>query len=196
MGGINSKDDSQQVLIVGPQKAGKTLFYKRFIDRKKDIEQINLEPTLGFNHTTTKYENISFDLWDIGGDPLTKSYWPTFYRNLRFTLVVFVINIADEFSYANALKDVLILLNEEELKLARFFILFNIIIDEEIKKKLGDNLKKEFRDRATELMNSLKECNVHEFDSRVSWQVFDILRLTDADCEFFSNCFIGDTGSK
>ena len=196
MGGFNSKDDSQQVLIVGPQKSGKTLFYKRFIDRKNDIEQINLESTLGYNHTTTKYENISFDLWDIGGDPLTKSYWPTFYRNLRFTLVVFVINIADESSFATALKDVLILLNEEELKLSRFFILFNIITDDEIKKKLGDNSKKEFRDRATELMNSLKESNVHEFDSRVNWQVFDILRLTDADCEFFTNCFIGDAGSK
>ena len=195
MGGINSKEKSQQVLIVGPKKSGKTLLFKRFIDRKKDPDKINIETTLGFNHTTTKYENVTFDLWDLGGDPLTKSYWPTFYRNLRFTLVIFVINIADESTFSVALKDLLIILNEEELKQARFFILFNTAVDDEFKIKLGENLKNEFKDKSDELITYLKESNVHEFESRVNWDILDVSKISDADCDFLRKCFIGNLAS-
>ncbi len=189
MGGINSTEETQQAMIVGPHKSGKTLLFKRLIDRKKETDKINIESTLGFNHTTIKYENIILDLWDLGGDTLTKSYWPTFYRNLRFTLIIFVINIADdESTFSVALKDLLIILNEEELKQARIFILFNMAVDDEVKKKLGENLKNEFKDKTEELINYLKESNVHEFESRVNWDLKDIAKFSDGDSDFLRKC--------
>ena len=196
MGGINSKEESEQVLIVGQQKSGKTLLFKRFIDNKKETHKTNIESTLGYNHTTSKICNVTYDLWDLGGDNLTKSYWPTFYRNLRFSLVIFVINIADESTFTTELKDLLILLNEEELKQARFFILFNMVVDNQLKIKMGESLKNLYMDTAEELISHLKECNVHEFEFRVSWDILDILKLTDADCEFLNKNFISNVKAK
>lgn len=196
MGSINSKEESQQVLIVGPQRSGKTLLFKRFLNKKKELDKTDIESTLGFNHSSTKYENIQFDLWDLGGDPLSKSYWPTFYRNLRFTLVIFLINIVDESSFPLALKELLILLNEEELKQAKFFILFNLAMDDDAKIKLGEKMKTEYKDKMEELINYMKESNVHEFESRVNWDLVDIAKMSDGDCMFLSRFFMGITSGK
>jgi GTPase SAR1 family protein len=121
MGGIHSTIDSQQVLVVGLEGSGKSLFVKKLIDmKKKEIENFDLHSTIGYNYIQINYGDAQFDIWDLGGDTITRAYWNTFYQNLKFTIVVYVINLFDQASHAASLKELLILVNQEELKPARF----------------------------------------------------------------------------
>lgn len=53
-----------RVLILGLDNAGKTtLLYKLYAPDRV----IRTMPTIGFNVETVQYENLSFNVWDLGG---------------------------------------------------------------------------------------------------------------------------------
>lgn len=180
MGGIGSKEDSQQVLFVGLRGSGKTLFLKKLMEiNKKEKEEINLEPTLGYNFINLSEQNIPACIWDLGGDVHSIAYWPTFYRCIKFDLVVYFINLSDNQTQLDALRELLILLNEEELKSSRFYIIFNI----QSLHQTTDESIKEYSLVVEDIILMLKECPIHEFESRVEWEIMDI-RKTNISNDF------------
>jgi hypothetical protein len=195
MGGMGSKIESQQVLLVGLEQSGKSLFLKKLIELKKaEAEETVLEPTNGYNYVTFNYSNTTFDIWDLGGDSVSRSYWPTFYRNLKYTIVVYFVSVFDKNNHVQALKDLLVLVNQEELKTAKFFIIFNIILDDLQKMAMQDQATKEASEIAESLINSLKECPIHDYDTRVQWKVFDVSKMKEGEnntTDMLSKCLLG-----
>merc|ERR1711881_253779 len=58
-------------LMVGLDAAGKTtILYKLKLG-----EVVNTIPTIGFNVETVQYKNISFNVWDVGGQSKIRKLW-------------------------------------------------------------------------------------------------------------------------
>lgn len=200
MGTMGSKIESQQVLLVGLEKSGKTLFLKKLLElRKADSEDNSLESTNGYNFVNFTYLNCFFDVWDLGGDPISRSYWPTFYRNLKFTILLFFIDIFDKNSHNSALKELLILANEEELKHAKIFIVFNIVLDETQKLLMNESSYKEIVETAESLMSIFKDCPVHDYDTRIQWEILDVSKMKEGENKttaLLTKCLLGNIESK
>jgi hypothetical protein len=65
------------VLMVGLDAAGKTtILYKLRLG-----EVVATIPTIGFNVETVTYKNISFNVWDIGGQSKIRPLWRYYYPN-------------------------------------------------------------------------------------------------------------------
>ena len=72
-------------------------------------------PTIGFNVETLTYKNITFSVWDLGGQDSIRPYWRCYYTNATAALV-FVIDSADVARLDVVKKEIEMLLGEEELK--------------------------------------------------------------------------------
>jgi hypothetical protein len=60
-----------RVLCVGLDASGKTtLLYKLNLG-----EVVTAIPTIGFNHETVVYKNVSFSIWDVGGNDKMRPLW-------------------------------------------------------------------------------------------------------------------------
>ncbi|MBA0656203.1 hypothetical protein Goklo_008582 [Gossypium klotzschianum] len=65
-----------RILMVGLDAAGKTtILYKLKLG-----EIVTTIPTIGFNVETVEYKNISFTVWDVGGQDKVTSF--SFYSNI------------------------------------------------------------------------------------------------------------------
>lgn len=192
MGGINSNDSrNSQILVVGFERSGKSLLLKKLIEMKTpDLEGGTLESTKAFDYVRIKVGNTFYDFWELGGSDISRMYWPTFYQNLKFGFVFYMINIFDFSSHNNSLRELSILANEEELKQAKFIIIFNMILDE---KNIQNNEAKikyatEIRDG---LITVLRESPIHDYDTRISSILIDISKLKEKETktEEFLNLF-------
>ncbi|MEQ2182966.1 hypothetical protein GOODEAATRI_027768, partial [Goodea atripinnis] len=68
-----------RILMVGLDAAGKTtLLYKL-----KLAEVVTTIPTIGFNVETVEYKNISFTVWDVGGQTVIRPLWRHYYNNTQ-----------------------------------------------------------------------------------------------------------------
>ncbi len=50
-------------------------------------------PTIGFNVETVTYRNVSFVVWDLGGQELIRRLWRHYYH--RTNGIIFVVDSAD-----------------------------------------------------------------------------------------------------
>jgi small GTP-binding protein len=67
------------VLQVGLDAAGKTtILYKLKLG-----EVVTTIPTIGFNVETVEYKNISFTVWDVGGQDKIRPLWRHYYQVRR-----------------------------------------------------------------------------------------------------------------
>ena len=78
-----------RILMVGLDAAGKTtILYKLKLG-----EIVSTIPTIGFNVETVEYKNISFTVYDVGGQdnvrPLWKHYYPVKIYMLLTLIVLF-----------------------------------------------------------------------------------------------------------
>ena len=79
-----------RLLILGLDNAGKTtLLYQMQCGEVKVTV-----PTLGFNVESVKYENLTFQMWDLGGQSEIRPYWKCYYP--KTNAVVFVIDSSDK----------------------------------------------------------------------------------------------------
>ncbi len=78
-------------------------------------------PTIGFNTETVEYNDVEFNIWDIGGSGKIKSLWKHYFENTK--LVVYIVYNQIEESKA----DIEMLLNDKNLKNVPFLILLNRI---------------------------------------------------------------------
>lgn len=87
-------------------------------------------PTVGFNVETVEYKNISFTVWDVGGQDKIRPLWRHYYQNTNG--IIFVVDsndrerIDDSRDYENSAKEELHrMLAEDELRDAVLLVFAN-----------------------------------------------------------------------
>ena len=87
-----------RILMVGLDAAGKTtILYKMKLG-----EVVNTIPTIGFNVETVDYKNISFNVWDVGGQDKIRLLWRHYYQNTQGLIFVVDSNDRDRIDDARA----------------------------------------------------------------------------------------------
>ncbi|XP_061640609.1 uncharacterized protein LOC133483420 isoform X2 [Phyllopteryx taeniolatus] len=108
-----------RILMVGLDAAGKTtLLY-----RMKLAEVVTTIPTVGFNVETVEYKNISFTVWDVGGQTVIRSLWRHYYTNTNG--VIFVVDCNDPHRLKEAAEELHGMLEDEQLSTAALLVFAN-----------------------------------------------------------------------
>merc|ERR1719172_24824 len=99
-----------RIVMVGLDAAGKTtVLYKLKLG-----EVVTTVPTIGFNVETVEYKNISFTVWDIGGQDKIRKLWRYYYANTQG--LIFVIDSNDRDRIEDAREELVQMLNEDEMR--------------------------------------------------------------------------------
>lgn len=86
------------ILMVGLDAAGKTTILYRL----KLAEVVTTIPTIGFNVETVQYRNITFTVWDVGGQEKIRKLWRHYYRGTNAVIYVVDCNDIDRIEDARA----------------------------------------------------------------------------------------------
>lgn len=98
-----------RILMVGLDAAGKTtILYKLKLG-----EVVTTIPTIGFNVETVEYKNISFTVWDVGGQDKIRPLWRHYYQNTQG--LIFVVDSNDRERVEAAKDELHRMLSEAEL---------------------------------------------------------------------------------
>ncbi|XP_046339507.1 ADP-ribosylation factor 4-like [Haliotis rufescens] len=99
-----------RILMVGLDAAGKTtILYKLKLG-----EIVTTIPTIGFNVETVEYKNISFTVWDVGGQDKIRPLWRHYFQNTQG--LIFVVDSNDSERLAEAKDELSKMLQEDELR--------------------------------------------------------------------------------
>lgn len=126
-----------RILMVGLDAAGKTtILYKLKLG-----EIVTTIPTIGFNVETVEYKNISFTVWDVGGQDKIRPLWRHYFQNTQG--LIFVVDSNDRERVTEAKEELNRMLDEDELRDAVLLVfankqdLPNAMSPSEITEKLG-----------------------------------------------------------
>ncbi|XP_074834855.1 uncharacterized protein LOC142002564 [Carettochelys insculpta] len=109
-----------RVLLLGLDNAGKTTLTYRL----KLEETVSTIPTLGFNvETLAPVQNVTFTLWDVGGQDRIRALWHHYHSNTDG--LVFVVDSADPGRVGEAGSELGDLLQAEELQGVPLVLLAN-----------------------------------------------------------------------
>ncbi|TVU44225.1 hypothetical protein EJB05_03661 [Eragrostis curvula] len=113
-----SKQEAR-ILMLGLDAAGKTtILYKLKIG-----EVVSTVATIGFNVETVEYGNISFTVWDVGGQGTIRRLWKHYFHGTQG--LIFVVDSSDRERLPDARDELNMLLNEEELRDAALLVFAN-----------------------------------------------------------------------
>merc|ERR1712227_480342 len=108
-----------RILMVGLDAAGKTtILYKLKLG-----EIVTTIPTIGFNVETVEYKNISFTVWDVGGQDKIRPLWRHYFQNTQG--IIFVVDSNDRERIPEAREELQRMLNEDELRDALLLVFAN-----------------------------------------------------------------------
>merc|ERR1712174_163388 len=108
-----------RILMVGLDAAGKTtILYKLKLG-----EVVTTIPTIGYNVETVEYKNISFTVWDVGGQDKIRPLWRHYYQNTQG--LIYVIDSNDECRFEDARQELQKMLGEDELRDAILLVFAN-----------------------------------------------------------------------
>lgn len=108
-----------RILMVGLDAAGKTtILYKLKLG-----EIVTTIPTIGFNVETVEYKNISFTVWDVGGQDKIRPLWRHYFQNTQG--LIFVVDSNDRERVGEARDELHRMLQEDELRDAVLLIFAN-----------------------------------------------------------------------
>ncbi|KAK9988463.1 hypothetical protein SO802_028702 [Lithocarpus litseifolius] len=108
-----------RVLMVGLDASGKTtILYKLKLG-----EIVTSIPTIGFNVETVEYKNISFTVWDVGGQDKIRPLWRHYFQNTQG--LIFVVDSNDRERVAEARNELHRILVEFELLNAVLLVFAN-----------------------------------------------------------------------
>ncbi|XP_069548307.1 ADP-ribosylation factor 1 isoform X1 [Brachyistius frenatus] len=108
-----------RILMVGLDAAGKTtILYKLKLG-----EIVTTIPTIGFNVETVEYKNISFTVWDVGGQDKIRPLWRHYFQNTQG--LIFVVDSNDRERCTEAREELLRMLAEDELRDAVLLVFAN-----------------------------------------------------------------------
>uniref|UniRef100_A0A3P8RVX3 ARF GTPase 5 n=1 Tax=Amphiprion percula TaxID=161767 RepID=A0A3P8RVX3_AMPPE len=108
-----------RILMVGLDAAGKTtILYKLKLG-----EIVTTIPTIGFNVETVEYKNISFTVWDVGGQDKIRPLWRHYFQNTQG--LIFVVDSNDRERVAESAEELTKMLQEDDLKEAVLLVFAN-----------------------------------------------------------------------
>ncbi|XP_033829918.1 ADP-ribosylation factor 4-like [Periophthalmus magnuspinnatus] len=108
-----------RILMVGLDAAGKTTI----LYRMKLNEVVTTIPTIGFNVETVEYKNISFTVWDVGGQTIIRPLWRHYFTNTQG--LIFVVDSNDPERIKDAAEELQIMLQEDQLRGVALLIFAN-----------------------------------------------------------------------
>merc|ERR1719253_514671 len=99
-----------RILMVGLDAAGKTtILYKLKLG-----EIVTTVPTIGFNVERVEYKNITFTVWDVGGQDKIRILWRYYYENTQG--LIFVVDSNDPDRIDDAREELANMLTEDEMR--------------------------------------------------------------------------------
>lgn len=105
--------------MVGLDAAGKTtILYKLKLG-----EIVTTIPTIGFNVESVEYKNISFTVWDVGGQDKIRPLWRHYFQNTQG--LIFVVDSNDRERLPEAKDELQKMLQEDELRDALLLVFAN-----------------------------------------------------------------------
>ncbi|KAK0583564.1 hypothetical protein LWI29_038239 [Acer saccharum] len=108
-----------KILMVGLDASGKTtILYKLKLG-----EMVSTMPTIGFNVETVEYRNISFSIWDVGGQSKIRPLWRHYFENTQG--LIFVVDSNDRERIPEARNELHRILQDEELSNAALLVFAN-----------------------------------------------------------------------
>jgi ADP-ribosylation factor protein 1 len=111
--------EEKRIVMVGLDAAGKTtVLYKLKLG-----QVVTTIPTIGFNVEVVEYKNISFTVWDIGGQDRIRKLWRHYYRGVHG--VIFVVDSSDRERLEDAREELFKMLSEDELREVALLVLAN-----------------------------------------------------------------------
>jgi len=126
-----------RILMVGLDAAGKTtILYKLKLG-----EVVTTIPTIGFNVETVEYKNLSFTVWDVGGQDKIRPLWRHYYQGTNG--LIYVVDSNDRDRIEDAREELTKMLNEDEMRDAVLLVfankqdLPNAMTAAEVTEKLG-----------------------------------------------------------
>ncbi|XP_022750356.1 ADP-ribosylation factor 3-like [Durio zibethinus] len=108
-----------RILVLGLDNAGKTTILYRL----QMGEVVSTIPTIGFNVETVEYNNIKFQVWDLGGQTSIRPYWRCYFPNTQ--AIIYVVDSSDTDRIGIAKEEFHAILEEDELKGAIALIFAN-----------------------------------------------------------------------
>ncbi|WVZ94281.1 hypothetical protein U9M48_040187 [Paspalum notatum var. saurae] len=99
-----------RILVLGLDNAGKTTILYRL----QMGEVVSTIPTIGFNVETVQYNNIKFQVWDLGGQTSIRPYWRCYFPNTQ--AIIYVVDSSDTDRLVTAKEEFHAILEEDELK--------------------------------------------------------------------------------
>lgn len=110
-----------RILMVGLDAAGKTtVLYKLKLG-----QVVSTIPTVGFNVETVTYKNISFTVWDVGGQKKIRALWKHYFENTEGIIFVVDSNDRNADRVKDARNELHDMLNHAELEDAAVLVFAN-----------------------------------------------------------------------
>jgi len=111
--------EEKRLLMLGLDAAGKTtVLYKLKLG-----EVVTTIPTIGFNVETVEYRNLSFNVWDVGGQHQIRKLWRHYFQGTNG--LIYVVDSSDRERIEEAREELEQMLLEEELRDAVLLVLAN-----------------------------------------------------------------------
>jgi len=108
-----------RILMVGLDAAGKTtVLYKLHLG-----ELVTTIPTIGFNVEKVRYKNLTFTVWDIGGQERIRRLWKHYFAGSD--AIIFVIDSNDRARIEEARNELKLLLEEDLLRDSVILVIAN-----------------------------------------------------------------------
>ena len=108
-----------RILMVGLDAAGKTtILYKLKLG-----EVVTTIPTIGFNVETVEYRNISFTVWDVGGQEKIRRLWRHYYTGSNG--IIFVVDSNDRDRVDDVREELMRILSDDEMRDAVLLVIAN-----------------------------------------------------------------------
>jgi small GTP-binding protein len=108
-----------RLLMLGLDSAGKTTMLYRL----KLGEVQNTVPTIGFNVESVEYKNISFLVWDVGGQERLRMLWRHYYENC--SALIFMVDSSDHSRIDLAREELHRLVQAKDLQNATILVFAN-----------------------------------------------------------------------
>ncbi|XP_053550062.1 uncharacterized protein LOC128641448 [Bombina bombina] len=117
---MNFSGTKARILLLGLDAAGKTtILYKLKLN-----ETVCTLPTIGFNvETVEPIRNVTFTVWDVGGQEKIRALWKHYYVNTDG--LVFVVDSADWERFPEARKELEAILESDEMRGVPFLVIAN-----------------------------------------------------------------------
>jgi len=111
--------EEMRILMLGLDAAGKTtVLYKLKLG-----EVVTTIPTIGFNVESVEYKNISFTVWDVGGQDKIRRLWRYYFLGSR--ALVFVVDSSDRDRVEDAREELMRVLEADEMRDAALLVFAN-----------------------------------------------------------------------